>query len=116
MKHNITLFAMTLLAGWPAIPGPVQADQDPASNGKKQERLDARTLLEKGRAAGPLPEGMVIRIGACLGEPAVKASGDLVPEGLLEKWEFTANQVYRVTPESKEDLPTTASSRAPLTR
>ena len=103
MKLNITLFAMTLLAGLLAVPGAVRADQDPAKDGKQQVPANARTILEKGRASGPLPEGMVIRLGACLGEPAVKAAGDRTPEGLLEKWEFTANQVHRVVPEYKED-------------
>ena len=102
MKTKFAPYAMMLLAGLFAVPGPVGADQDPAKDGKKPAPVDVRPVLEKGRASGSLPDGMVIRIGACLGEPAVKASGNRVPEGLLEKWEFAANQVLRVVPEYME--------------
>ena len=78
--------------------------EDPV--GKKQEPKDARALLEKGRVAGSLPEGMVIRFGACLGAPDVKASGDRVPDELKETWEFTSNQVHRVVFESQKDQST----------
>ena len=96
MNSKFTLHAMALLAGLLAVPGPVRADQAPSKDGKKHEPMDARTLLEKGRASGALPEGMVIRLGACLGESDVKASGDRVPDELRETWEFTSHQVHRV--------------------
>jgi hypothetical protein len=48
-------------------------------DGKSLAPMDARTLLEKGQASGALPEGMVIRIAACLGEPRVKGPGDRLP-------------------------------------
>jgi hypothetical protein len=102
MKFKGTLYATTILAALLAFPGPIRA-QDPAKDGKKQGPIDVRTLLEKGRASGSLPEGMVIRIGACLGEPAVKGSGERVSEELKETWEFTSNQVHRVLSEYKED-------------
>ena len=65
--------------------------------------MDVRTLLEKGRASSSLPKGMIIRIGACLGELTVAGSGDRLPEVLQEAWEFTSNQVHRVVFEYKED-------------
>jgi hypothetical protein len=80
-----------------------KADQNTPKGGKKHEPIDIRTLLEKGQASGSLPEGMVIRIGACLGASDVKASGDRVSEQLKETWEFTSNQVHRVVFEYKED-------------
>jgi hypothetical protein len=101
-----SLFVMMPLVVLLAIPSPVRADQYPVKDGKKQEPLDVRTLLEKGRASGSLPEGMVIRIGACLGASDVKASGDRVPEELKETWEFTSNQVHRVVFEYKKDKST----------
>ena len=77
--------------------------------------MDARTLLEKGQASGSLPEGMVIRISACLGESDVKASGDRVPDELRETWEFTSNQVHRVVLEYKKGKSTYPPGRvAPL--
>jgi hypothetical protein len=85
-----------------AIPGALAAQQNPSKAEKKTGAIDARTLLEKGRASGSLPKGMVIRIGACLGELDVKASGDRLPEELQEEWEFTSNQVHRVECEYKE--------------
>ncbi len=77
-------------------PGPSAAEQDPSKDGKKREPIAARTLLEQGLASGSLPEGMVIRIDACLGESDVKVSEDGVPDELKETWEFTAKQVHRV--------------------
>lgn len=94
---------MTLLAGWLVAPGPLRADQDPAKDGKKREPMAARSLLEKGRASGLLPEGLVIRISACLGESGVKVAEDGVPDELREMWEFTSKQVHRVVFEYKKD-------------
>jgi hypothetical protein len=76
------------------------ADQDPAENGKEQERMDARILLEKGRMSGSLPGGMVIRISACLGAKDKSAPGDVE---LKEIWEFTSTQVHRVVREYEKD-------------
>jgi hypothetical protein len=69
---------------------------------RKRTPMDARTVLEKGHASGALPEGIVVRIGACLGAAHAKAPGDRVSEELKEMWEFTSNQVHRVVIESKE--------------
>jgi hypothetical protein len=102
MKFKAPLYATTILAALLAVPGAIRA-QDPAKDAKKQGSMDVGPLLEKGRASGSLPEGMVIRIGACLGEPDVKGSGDRVPEGLKETWEFTSHQVHRIVPEYKDD-------------
>jgi hypothetical protein len=87
-------------------PADARADQGPSNGEKKGEPMDARTLLEKGQASGSLPEGMVIRIGACLGESDLKASGDGVPDELRETWEFTSKQVHRVVPDYKNDRST----------
>jgi len=99
MKFKVTLYATTILAALLAIPGPLAAEQN-------LSKAVTRTLLEKGRASGSLPEGMVIRIGACLGASDVKASGDRVPNELRETWEFTSNQVHRVVFEYKKDKST----------
>ena len=84
-------------------PGPAEADQGTSKDGKKRKATDARALLEKGQASGSLPEGMVIRIGACLGESELKPSAEGVPDELRETWEFTANQVHRAEFEYKKD-------------
>jgi hypothetical protein len=92
MKLKLTLHATALLVCLLAVPGPVRADQAPSRDGKRHEPKEARTLLEAGQASNSLPEGMVIRLGACLGESAVGASGDCVPDELHETWEFASDQ------------------------
>ena len=87
-------------------PADARADQEPSKDGKKREPIAARPLLENGQASGSLPEGMVIRMGACLGESDVKASGTRVPDELKETWEFTSKQVHRVVPDYKNDKST----------
>ena len=62
MKFKATLYATTILASLLVFTGPIRA-QDPAKDGTKREPIDVRNLLEKGRASGALPEGVVIRIG-----------------------------------------------------
>ncbi len=84
-------------------PAPAGAEQAP---GKDGEPIAVRTVLDKGQATGALPEGMVIRIGACLGESDVKASPDGVPDELREGWEFTSHQVHRVVGEYDKDKST----------
>jgi len=103
MKFNVTLCTTKILAALFATAGLLAAEQEPAKVEKKTGAVDARTLLEKGRASRSLPECMVIRIAACLGELDVKASGDCVSDQLHETWEFTSNQVHRVVFEYKED-------------
>lgn len=83
-------------------PGPVGTDQNPSKDGKKLGPMDVRGLLEKGRTSGALPEGMVIRIGACLGAADKDASGKRVPDETKETWEFTANQVRRIATDEEK--------------
>lgn len=96
MKPSSAVCALMLLAGLLAVPGRVGAGQDPAGNGRRQAPVDVRKLLEKGQASGSLPEDMIVRIGACLGEAEEKARGHGAPQELHETWEFTSNRVYRV--------------------
>ena len=84
-------------------PGAVGAEQAPSKDCKKLGPMDVRALLEKGQASGSLPEGMVIRVSACLGEPDAKGSGDRLPVEVRETWEFTSGQVRRVRPEDTDD-------------
>jgi hypothetical protein len=63
--------------------------------GARNAVIDVRTILEQGRSSGKLPEGMVIRVAACLGEPKAEAA-DGFPPLLVEEWEFTADHVYRI--------------------
>ncbi len=58
MKFKVILYATTILAALLAIPGPLAAEQDLSKVEKKTGKMDARTLLEKGRASGSLPEGI----------------------------------------------------------
>ncbi|NBV24713.1 MAG: hypothetical protein EBS05_22690 [Proteobacteria bacterium] len=102
MKLEFPIRALALLAGWLAVSGSVWADQGSATQGKKLKLEEVRLLLEKGRASGSLPEGMIIRLGACLGERDEQASGELVPVELRETWEFTSNQVHRVEYDYKD--------------
>jgi len=105
LRHIITIACIFIapLAKADGKPRTAGADQHPAKDGKKPEAMDARALLEMGRASGSLPEGMVIRISACLGESDAKVSADGVPDELKETWEFTTNQVHRVEFEYKKD-------------
>jgi hypothetical protein len=84
-------------------PSPVGAEQAPSKDGRKLGPMDVRSLLGKGQASGSLPEGMVIRVSACLGEPETKGSGDRLPVEVRETWEFTSGQVRRVRPEDTDD-------------
>ena len=74
--------------------------------GKEARPQDLRLILESGKNAQALPQEVVIRIGACLGESDVKASSDRVPDELRETWEFTSNQVHRVVFDYKKDKST----------
>jgi hypothetical protein len=91
-------------------PAPVGAEQAPAKDGKKREPVDVRALFEKGIASGSLPEGMLIRLGACLGGPDEKAAKNGAPNEMRESWEFTANEVRRIVP-GEEDNASRAESR-----
>lgn len=82
---------------------PAGKDQGSAKEGRGRAPIAARRLLEDGVASGSLPEGMVIRLGACLGESDEKASGNRVPNEMRETWEFTANQIRRVVPGEEKD-------------
>jgi hypothetical protein len=103
MKFKVALYATQLLAGLLAVSGLIRADDIPAGDGKRPEVTDARALLEKGRASGALPEGMVVRLGACLGELDAKASKKGDPEQLRETWEFASNQVHRIVFEADKE-------------
>ncbi len=63
--------------------------------GARNAVIDVRTILEQGRSSGKLPEGMVIRVAACLGEPKSEAA-DGFPPLLVEEWEFATDHVYRI--------------------
>ena len=96
MKFQLTCSAITLLAGLLVVPSLVEAEESPTKEGKTREPIEARTLLEAGRASATWPEGMVIRVSACLGEPDEKVAVR-VPAGMKETWEFTSGQVHRVS-------------------
>lgn len=115
MKLRFALSAMVLLAGLLVVPVPIRADQDPAKVEKKARAVDARTLLEKGRASGSWPEGMVIRVSACLGSPDERASEGRVPAMMKETWEFISGQVRRVRLEGENSVqPAQPRNRASL--
>lgn len=77
-------------------------EQGAAKDGKKRAVVDVRALLEKGRASGSLPEGMIVRISACLGEPG-EAAGNRLPVEMRETWEFTSGHVRLVRAEENAD-------------
>lgn len=95
------LFALTLLCGL-AIPLLSAAEKDARDGAAKTgSRLEEKllltqaptllALLEKGQAEGEMPEGMVVRLGACLGEPEPGNTAD----ELRESWEFSPGKVHR---------------------
>lgn len=73
---------------------------------EKKANVDVRALLEKGLASGSLPEGMVIRLNACLGGLDEKGKQDGLPPSIQEQWEFTPGKVSRigVANEDENDL------------
>lgn len=79
------------------------AGQEPAKVQPHTRAMEARTLLEAGRVSGVWPQGMVVRMGACLGELDGQAAGGQVPNELRETWEFTSNQVHRVVIEADKE-------------
>ena len=61
--------------------------------------------MEKGRAAGGLPAGLMIRVSAHLygvSAESAKARGTTVAEDLKEAWEFTPGQLHRAVWEYDE--------------
>ncbi len=108
LRYFITIVCVLVapLAKSDEKPGPLGANQPPSQDGKKRGPISAQGLLEQGLASGSLPKGMVIRIGACLGESDVKASGDRVPDEARETWEFTSKEVHRVVFEYAKDKST----------
>lgn len=108
MSFQAVFYTTTLLTVLLAVPGLIKADDRPASDspagdGQKSAVMDVRALLEKGQASKTLPEGIVVRISACLGELDEDAPGKELPEQLRETWEFTSKQVRRVLFEEDED-------------
>lgn len=95
-------FTVTILAAWLALANVLGMAQDPSKNEKKPAAVDARALLEQGRATGALPEGMVVRVAACLGELSEAAGAKQLPATMTESWEFASDQVHRVALDYRE--------------
>ncbi len=82
----------------------------PSQPPTKTPAIDLKTVLEKGQASGALPEGMVVRVSACLGAPDGKTARDSSPAEFKETWEFTAGQIHCVRPDdSNEERAETAT-------
>jgi hypothetical protein len=91
-----------LVAALFAVAGPTAAEENQPKVEKKPAVADVRALLEKGQAAGSMPDGLVVRLGACLGELDEKASGENLPSQVHEMWEFTCKEVHRVEAHYKD--------------
>lgn len=70
------------------------------SAGEKPASTDARSLLEKGVNSGAMPDGMVVKVSACLGQPDAAIQVKHGSQDFLETWEFTAGRVQRITLDS----------------
>lgn len=81
---------------------PLAAGEEPAPFQQRAD-VDVRALLEKCLASDSLPEGMVIRQSACLGELDEKGVKDRLPASMSERWEFTSDQVRRVERKNEDD-------------
>lgn len=109
MKFNVASCTMAFLTAVFVFSNSVRAGDDSANNGPKPEPIreaepqEARTLLEQGKVSGVFPKGMVIRLGACLGESDKNENGKPDSEGMSEMWEFNSNQVHRVKLDYKKD-------------
>lgn len=97
LHHPVMLLLAVFLGGFLAV------SEVSANDHKKLGPMEVRTLLEKGQAAGALPEGMIIRVSACLGERKEEAAANGIPPGLTETWEFTSKQVRRIRLDDVEE-------------
>ncbi|QOV91828.1 hypothetical protein [Humisphaera borealis] len=108
MKHatnarivkKVTAFAIAAVASlWigalPANAAPPAETPKTATGVKTTQVTDTRTLLERHKQDKALPEGLLIRVSACLGAPDENA-GPNVPQGMNETWEFSSNAVHRI--------------------
>jgi hypothetical protein len=97
MKTRITAILALAITWLTFHPLSVRADE------KSKRKEAARVLLEKGRDAGELPDGMSIRLSACLGESDANTTKEGDIDEQLESWEFSSNQVHRVRYEYKNE-------------
>lgn len=77
--------------------GVLPAEDEAPPSETKAAAVDVRALLKAGQAAGRLPDDMVIRVRACLGELRETNRADSPPQSRLESWEFTSQHVHRVS-------------------
>ncbi|MFO1062382.1 MAG: hypothetical protein U0892_00730 [Pirellulales bacterium] len=72
-----------------------------AEENRKAKLDKLQSILKQGIEAGDMPEGLTIRISACLGDPENRSGEKTqLPNLLIENWEFTTKHVHRVTVES----------------
>ena len=104
MKSLPSILTIVSLIISPICAADEKQDSAGATEAKnKSEPTQARALLEKGLAANALPEGMVVRLSACLGSPTAKAPGNPAPDLIRESWEFSSGQVRSVKLEESDD-------------
>lgn len=100
MKTRITVILALAFTGLTFLTLSARAEEA----NKSVKRVDAaRSLLEQGRDAGELPDGMSIRLSACLGEPEVTTKNEEVVDERRESWEFSSKQVHLIQFEYNED-------------
>lgn len=93
----IALFCLAL--GMVSLGLAFESSADDHPNAKLNP-TEIRAILEKGVAAGELPNGMAIRLSACLGALEGNDPAESRPVELRETWEFSPRQVHRVNLES----------------
>lgn len=100
MKTRITVI-LALAFTWITF-HPSSSRAEEINKSVKREEA-ARALLEKGLAAGEMPDGMSIRLSACLGDPDVRTKKEEEVDELRESWEFSTKQVHRIKFEYNKD-------------
>ena len=85
----VLLLLVLFLSSSPAFP------QAKENEGKHLDSTEIRAFLEK-EGFGSLPDGMVVRVSACLSGEAIDSSADSSSVELRETWEFSSNQVRRI--------------------
>ena len=101
MKHPILFSAFAILVSLLALSTETKAKPPVDNNADKP--TDVRALLKEAVASGSLPKGMIVRIGACMGEVDDNTPADA--KELVELWEFSSNQVCRVECRFREGKP-----------
>lgn len=103
MNSSLKICTSLILVALNAVPWTIATGQEPSCVEEKTAMAELWSLLENGQSSGSLPQGMVVRVRACLGAAKTNTSEESVPKDLHENWEFTSNEIHRILFEETEE-------------